>query len=308
MNSYKLAYRVLSVEDESLGIAFPVHLFYPSYSDTEPKAFGPFVMEVAMNGDPAGSDLPLFILSHGSGASPLAYRTYGTSLAQMGAVVAIPEHPFNHRFDNSWEGRLENLLHRPRHIRLLADVLYSHPLIGGIIKDRISLIGHSIGAYSAMVAAGAKASTKPVIDFCQQEKYKDSALCKLIQKTALPEVDIPHVKDPRVKQLILMDPGTIFFAHKGSLNELDAKMLIYTAEKEEGMAEGIALLSQYHPKPELIQHIKVINSTHYSFLSPFPDTIRQKVGMAGSDHPDFNREAFHQKLYTQIMAFAEKGS
>jgi hypothetical protein len=53
----------------------------------------------------------------------------------------------------------------------------------------------------------------------------------------------------------------------------------------------------------LIDFKLVKDAGHFSFLSPFPAIIKDKVGLAARDPEGFDRENFHNRLQTEIHAF-----
>lgn len=67
----------------------------------------------------------------------------------------LPEHPGNNRADNTIAGTIANLVNRPRHIRLLIDAAFDNLVIGpALLRDKVALIGHSMGGYTALAVAG----------------------------------------------------------------------------------------------------------------------------------------------------------
>ena len=56
-------------------------------------------------------------------------------------------------------------------------------------------------------------------------------------------------------------------------------------------------------KPE---YIVVENAGHYSFLSPFPDGIKQRVGVVAKDPNGFDRVEFHLQMNQKIFRFLSK--
>src|SRR5690242_1644491 len=95
----------------------PVLVMYPSHAAEQPESLGPYTLELSRDAEIAGQDLPLVVISHGSGGSRLSHRTLARHLARNGFVVAIPEHPRNNRNNNELANTAAILANRPRHIR-----------------------------------------------------------------------------------------------------------------------------------------------------------------------------------------------
>jgi predicted dienelactone hydrolase len=147
--------RQLRIQDEDKGLSFPALVLYPTHVPSSPTAFGPYSMDVSPDAPAAEGQYPLIIISHGTGGSHLVYRTIGTHLAKNGYVVAMLEHPGNNRNNNELEGTHENLVNRPRHVRLTMDAVSSDADLGGSVQpDNVGIIGHSMGAYTALAVAG----------------------------------------------------------------------------------------------------------------------------------------------------------
>ena len=109
-----------------------------------------------------GERLPLVMLSHGNSGTPWAYRGLASHLARSGFAVGLVEHPGNSRNDNSLAGTAANLENRPRHVSLAIDAAFADPSVGGrLVPDRVAVIGHSIGAYTALAARGRQALGGP---------------------------------------------------------------------------------------------------------------------------------------------------
>jgi predicted dienelactone hydrolase len=48
------------------------------------------------------------------------------------------------------------------------------------------------------------------------------------------------------------------------------------------------------------------NANHYSFIAPFPESIKGRVGEAAQDPDGFDRAAMHAKLNPDILDFFDR--
>jgi predicted dienelactone hydrolase len=114
----------------------------------------------------ADGTFPLIIFSHGASATRQQSTYLTEHWASHGYVVVSPDHQFNTVFDNRDDQRMQSGIDRPRDCsfvidRLLerngdaADRLHQH-----IDRQRIGATGHSFGAYTALVLAGATVDAK----------------------------------------------------------------------------------------------------------------------------------------------------
>jgi len=278
MKDFFVGSRQLTVRDEMKNISFPVLVQYPTDEVSRPIAFGPYAINVSPDAEIIGEQFPLVIISHGNGGSHLLYRTISTHLAKNGYIVAMPEHYGNNRNNNTLEHTTENLLSRPRHVSLTIDFLLSdNSFSRNIARRRIAVIGHSMGGYTALALAGGVPRTKD----------------GLVLKVA---------SDSRVKAIVLLAPGTGWFMN--SLSGVAIPILMLTAEHDPVTPKwnGEIVLNYITEKSKLTFK-EIENAGHYSFLSPFPATMKNPNFLPSTDPTGFDREKFHEQLPIDILDF-----
>lgn len=275
--------RQIQVSDDARGLSFPVLILYPTGTPSAPAPFGPYPFDVSPEAPVAEGRFPLVVVSHGSGGSPFVYRTITTHLARNGYVVAHLEHPGNSRNDNSLEGTYENLVRRPRHVRLTMDAVSRDARVGAHVQaDNVAILGHSMGGYTALAVAGGVPWTR------DRER-------------------VEVVPDPRVRALVLMAPGTAFFFPPDSLREVTVPVLMLTAEHDpvtprwqaELLLERVADRSQ-------VTWREIENAGHFAFLSPFPPPMRNPGFLPSTDPEGFDREKLHERLPGEILDFLDR--
>ena len=277
------ASRLIKGEDAEYHLSVPVRIFYPTLEPASPQPFGPFTLDVCADGAPAEGRFPLAVISHGSGGAPLLYRGLALYLAQHGYITALPEHAGNNREDNHWSHHMENYICRPRHISLTIDsVLADTSLQAHVQTEQVAAIGHSMGAYAALAAAGGIPWTK--------EGQR-----------------VPVTPDDRIKVLVLMAPATGWFDTETSLERVNIPILLYAAEMDKiTPPEYVGIIQRRIKDPGLINYRLVKNGGHFSFLTPFPAEMRRPQFMPSSDPPGFDREAFHEILNREVLQFLDE--
>ena len=95
-------------------------IWYPSAAPVASRRIGPYAQTVAAGGEMAGRDLPLIVISHGSGGSFAQHYDTAIALADAGFVVASITHPGDNESDQSHFAEFER---RPRHITVLIDYM-----------------------------------------------------------------------------------------------------------------------------------------------------------------------------------------
>ena len=134
------------------------------------------------------------------------------------------------------------------------------------------MVGHSNGGYTALAVAGAKPSPAASIAHCRQHP-DDSKFCSqggAATREATRKVgDIPDVRDPRVRAIVLMAPNTAPFTDD-ALAQVAVPARVYGAERDD------LTLVRYHAErlakalPSQTEYILVQRAGHFSFVASFP--------------------------------------
>ncbi|MEN9866865.1 MAG: hypothetical protein RL748_2455, partial [Pseudomonadota bacterium] len=194
------AHRHLSIADSTHQRTFPALLLYPSQQASRTTMIGPYAFDSSPDAPIAPGRFPLILISHGSGGSHLLYRSIAIHLARQGYIVALPEHPGNNRNDNSLENSNDNLALRPYHLGLTIAAV-ADALGASVNTDRIGVVGHSMGGYTALALAGGQPRS--------------------------PAGEVIAVQaDSRVKAMVLLAPATPWYHHADALRQVSQPILL----------------------------------------------------------------------------------
>lgn len=173
----------------------------------------------------------LVVLSHGFGADRrfLGYLAY--HLASHGFTVAALEHPGSNvawltrltsgRLHNGTLGELlpaSEFIDRPKDISFLLDELdrmerRSNLLRGRLNTRQVTVIGHSLGGYTALALVGARLNLQRLREFCHSPMPTELSAADWLQCTAadLPN-RLPDLRDDRIVQIMALNPviGRLF--------------------------------------------------------------------------------------------------
>ncbi len=263
-----------------------VHLYYPSNDAEISWQCGPYTLTAAFDGKVATGKFPLVVISHGTGSSPLVWRDLARHLSAQNLAVACIEHPHNNRTQNDRADTLQNLLDRPQHIIKVITELKSFPWID---SDQTHLVGHSLGAFSILVAAGAKGHTKHQIKYDTKTTISESTELKLDST-------------PEIQSLVLLNPATTWFLTEGSLADIKASILMMTGTKDNFTPRFHGEIVEREFK-EKLRWIEVENAGHFSFMSPFPQTMISKDFSPGNDPIGFDRPKYQKDFMRIILEF-----
>ncbi|MDJ0580768.1 alpha/beta hydrolase [Crocosphaera sp.] len=167
---------------------------------------------------------PIVIASHGLASSPEHFSDYAEHLASYGYVVAVPQHPGSDRqqLQNLKRGLSRQIfltsefIDRPKDISYVIDELERRNQIamrGKLDLNKIAVIGHSFGGYTALAVAGATLE----FEHLAQECPGSLNLSLLLQCSALNlDPEVYSLKDERVKAIALTNPlKSAIFGPKG---------------------------------------------------------------------------------------------
>jgi predicted dienelactone hydrolase len=208
-------------------------------------------------------------------------------LARNGYVVILPEHLGNSRRDNSLEGTAENLMRRPRQLKLAIDfMLGGSPFAESLKTDEVGVVGHSMGGYTALAIAGGRPSA-----FAHETADRKQRVVETIM-------------DERVKAIVLLAPASGWFVASDALRDVRVPILLMTAEKDQNTrAPHAAIIKDGLPEDTFLEHQIVPNAGHFSFLSPFPVDMVDPKFPPSQDPEGFDRVAFQGELAGEILRF-----
>ena len=270
--------RQIHIPGDSGAAPLDALLHYPCRQAAVCTRFGPYELEVSVDAPPAPGRFPLVLISHGSGGSPLLYRSLSLLLARNGYFVALPKHPGNSLGDDQLASTVENLRNRPRQLLRLLDALLADAALGAAIADEpVTAIGHSLGGYTVLCVAGGAPWTRT------RER-----------------IEVPH--DPRFGALVLLAPACGFFLAPGALQAVTSPILALTAEHDELTPDSqIRAALAGLPEGSRVTIQTVPNAGHFSFLSPFPRAMHNPQFAPAQDPSGFDRERFHQGFPAAVL-------
>jgi predicted dienelactone hydrolase len=228
------------------------------------------------------------------------------ALASHGYVVAAPTHPRGKGDDISgvgvWVGR-------PRQVTRVIDALLVDAELGSHIqRERIGVVGHSNGGYTALAVAGAKPNPAASIAHCRQHP-DDARFCSsggaATREATRTLGDMPDVNDPRVRAIVLMAPNTAPFTDD-ALARVAVPVRVYGAERDD------LTLVRYHAErlakalPPGTDYILVKGAGHFSFVASFPRILKLVAGEAARDPAGFDRDAMHEVVNREIVDFFDR--
>ncbi|NMG07762.1 alpha/beta hydrolase [Brasilonema sp. UFV-L1] len=226
---------------------------------------------------------PLVVLSHGFGANRRFLSYLARHLASHGITVAAVEHPGSNVDAVSKASDTQNLakllsatefIDRPKDISFVLDELAKlntqlGQLQGKLNTEKVTVIGHSLGGYTALALVGAEINLEQLRQFCKDSLNIGEAPGDWLQcsATSLRERKL-KVKDERVRSAIALNPlvGKLF--GKKGLTQVTKPVLVLSGTED---ALTPALKHQIEPFTQLGGEkylLTAIGGTHLSISDP----------------------------------------
>ena len=226
---------------------------------------------------------PLVVISHGFGANRRFLGYLARHLASNGITVAAIEHPGSNSIAINNAANQMNLaqllpanefIDRPKDVSFLLNELeklntQSGQLQGKLNTKQVSVIGHSLGGYTALALVGGEVDLKELREFCKTSlSFGESPGDWLQCAAASLKEHQQRLQDPRVKSAIALNPlvGKLFGTN--GLAKVTKPVLILAATED---ALTPALTHQIKPFSQLRGSkylLTAIGATHLSVTEP----------------------------------------
>lgn len=264
-------------------------------------------------GFPEG-DLPLILVSHGSGSSIDGTAWLAAGLAARGAMVVVLNHPGTTTGDSS-PRRTVRLSERAADLSAALDHVLTDPQIASHIdEDRIAALGFSLGGSTVLGIAGLRLDPEAYRAYC--ETHGEAAQdCLFLMRGGVDFATLPpefsaEMSDPRFTSVVAVDPGFTYAATPESAAEIETPVqLLSLGDSFPWFATDVR--SQGSGLVELlpnVEHDVVPNAHHYSFLPICKENAAQLLIEEGEDpicdDPEgWDRAAAHAASVAAIARF-----
>ena len=182
------------------------------------------------------------ILSHGLGDSHQSFAYLAKHLASHGLGVILPDHPGSNaqKLQQVLEGKEQEyitpqeLVDRPKDITFVLNALTAQPELAKALNlQRVAVVGHSYGGYTALAVAGARLNLANLNQVCSQTEQGVGLNLSLLLQCPGRNLKNPPVqfRDERVVAVLAVNPvGSALFGATGLAQVKIPTMLVTSTQ------------------------------------------------------------------------------
>lgn len=270
--------------------------------------------------DASGGPYPLVVFSSGFAITPRSYGWLAEHLASRGFVVAAPRHRESLDPGTLWEATIQ----RPVDVAVLMTRVEEMSRPGGEFEelvdlDRVGIVGHSYGGYTAQVAGGARLDTGALEKTCETARVTDDpvtflcdalqprleAMASLADLPAVPNGMWPDWSDSRIDAVVSMAGDAVMFGADG-LSGVETPVLAIgaTADTDSPFQWGTGYTYDHVSSSRKIE-VGLKGAGHMIFAGKCERTRRilALVPMGFCSDPAWERDHAHQVVSHYVTAF-----
>jgi predicted dienelactone hydrolase len=281
-----------------------VGIWYPADGAAKPEALGLIEQDVATASSVRGTDLPLVVISHGTGGWLGGHYDTAIALAKAGFVVAALTHPGDNYHDNS---RAFFISERPKQVSQLLDfMLEKWSGRASLSKQRIGAFGFSAGGFTVLALIGGRYDLGLVSAHCAA--HPGEWVCTQLANHAAPEnVTVQRGDgvgtDSRIKAAVIAAAALGYTFGKAGLANVRVPIQLWRAADDEILPQPFYAQAVYDALPVAPQYIVVPDAGHYDFLAPCSAALAQRAPDICKSAPGFDRAAFHRRFNAAVVDF-----
>ncbi len=264
--------------------------------------------------------LPLVVLSHGTGGAAAQLSWLAEHLASNGYLVAAVNHHGNTAAEEAYLPQGFMLWwERARDVSIVIDKLLADSQFGHRIDvSRIGIAGFSLGGYTVLSTAGARVDRTQWQRYCGD--YPDDPICRLPPESPFSMADLEQLieedgsikaaiehshesyRDERIRGAYAISPVLGPALNVQSLGDISIPVRIVVGDKDDqALPEVNAIpIREAIPDAELLILPGV---AHYTFLATCSLKGRVFVRQLCEDPPGIDRHEIHNKVGADALAF-----
>ncbi|MGI0116484.1 alpha/beta hydrolase family protein [Zooshikella sp. RANM57] len=304
--------------DNNRSRTISTYILYPTNEASTPKTYAQntafWGFEAIENAPISSQKLPLYIMVHGTSGNWRNLSWLASKLAKEGAIVVSANHP-DYTSGNATPDSVIKMWNQPKDVSFIIDSMLKTTTYGNFInKEKIAVIGYSLGGYTALALAGAQLDMHKYVDFCSHHQDKACNYFKptfnTFNKQYYTQTSQP-LTDQRINATISIAPGFVESMTSHSLTNIKVPSLIIGAEQDKNLPPSTHFKPYISDFSANIIYQEIADASHFSFMQqcrPKAPAILAEEGAAFvcMDGKKKSRKEIHNELYLLISNFIQE--
>jgi len=254
---------------------------------------------------------PLVIFAHGTSGNWRNLSWLANDLAKNNIVMAA-NHPGYTSRDSNPKSVLK-VWNQAKDVSFLITQVLNSKFKNNIDKDKIYVLGFSLGGYTSLALSGAKLDMSTYKEFCA--KYNDKACeyfkdaTSIINKEYLTESS-QNLRDKRIKKIIAFAPGLMQSLTNESLKNIRIPTLIIGAQYDHNVPVETVIKAKFSSFSKSMIYKELKDATHFSFMqectkNALPILKEENAEFVCIDGKDRKRVDIHEEIKIMVNDFLE---
>jgi len=252
---------------------------------------------------------PLIIFAHGTSGNWRNLSWLANDLAKDNIVMAA-----NHPGYTSRDSNPKSVLRvwkQAKDVSFLITQALNSKFKNNIDKDKIYVLGFSLGGYTSLALSGAKLDMSTYKEFCA--KYNDKA-CEyfkearsIINKEYL-QKSSQDLRDKRINKIIAFAPGLMQSLTNESLKNISIPTLIVGAQYDHNVPVETVIKTKFKSFSKSMLYKEIQDATHFSFMqectkNALPILKEEKAEFVCIDGKTRKRVDIHDEIKRMVKDF-----
>lgn len=298
--AYNAGFKEVTYDDGKDKIT--ISLWYPTDAQEQIVSYWAWKGSAAKDSKMSDGVFPFLIFSHGMGGSMYNQHYLAEFMARHGYIVAAVDH-------NDKSYTFQTLVNRPHQISTALDyILNDFQLKDHINQNKIGMVGHSLGGYTAFAIAGGMPDFSNHPYLCLP-LLNNNDLCTSKIAVFFKKIYIDfrgfesNFYDDRVKAISVLAPGLGKLFNKDSLSKVTIPVFITEADQDEVIDGPHNALLYKKNLPQPPQYYVLKGAGHYAFLPLCSSDYVKKIAPEICYDPEIQREELHSLIQSQVLSF-----
>jgi len=299
--------------DTSRNRTLDAHVWYPTNAEATGNYGGNIAFEgfaAAENATIVARDAPLYLLAHGTSGNWKNLSWLAARLAADGAVVVAADHP-GYTSGDATPASVIRMWHQADDLKFILGSVLQSKFGPHIDRNKVAVIGYSLGGYSALAAASAVVDIAKFVQFCA---VNNDVACTFFQP-AFATLDREYFAAASrnhsiagISASVAIAPGLVESMTPVSTRNIVVPILIVGAELDRNVPPATHLQPFLKNFPRTTEYAEIPGAKHFSFMQLcLPGAVKmlaeEDAAFVCEDGDGADRTRIHDEVFGIVSEF-----